>query len=255
MARLVQSEQSQPYLLPPDLRDWLPEDDLAHFVVEAVERAPMSAFEVNERGTGSAQYHPRTMLAMLVYCYANGIFGSRRIEIDTGLQQVAGAQVAHDMRCDRPVGQRRHVRRASLDEPIDPEPGIGPAMAADEDVVIVCPSVNEFAKGVLGTWPQRTLTDLASLAAEGNERMAAITPAELKIADLQSRRLRDPRASVVEKQQQGVFGSAPRRTAVGNREQSFHLVPGDPGDRTRHGFLGCDGVELRAPVEMGRVAA
>ena len=68
MARFVQSEQSQLYLLPPDLRDWLPEVDPAHFVVEAVERVPMSAFEVNERGTGSAQYHPRTMLAMLVYC-------------------------------------------------------------------------------------------------------------------------------------------------------------------------------------------
>ena len=68
------------YLLPPDLRDWLPEDDLAHFVVEAVERVPLERFQVNERGTGSAQYHPRMMLALLVYCYANGIFGSRRIE-------------------------------------------------------------------------------------------------------------------------------------------------------------------------------
>ena len=52
-------------------------DDLSHFVVEAVNRVPMSAFVVNERGTGSARYHPRMMLALLVYCYANGIFGSR----------------------------------------------------------------------------------------------------------------------------------------------------------------------------------
>ena len=40
----------------------------------------MSAFKVNHRGTGSAQYHPRMMLALLIYCYANGIFSSRRIE-------------------------------------------------------------------------------------------------------------------------------------------------------------------------------
>ena len=53
-------------MLPPDLRDWLPEDDLAHFVVEAVERVPLERFQVNERGTGSAQYHPRMMLALLV---------------------------------------------------------------------------------------------------------------------------------------------------------------------------------------------
>ena len=44
MARFVQSDQPQRYLLPPDLRDWLPDDDLAHFVVEAVERVPMLAF-------------------------------------------------------------------------------------------------------------------------------------------------------------------------------------------------------------------
>ena len=62
------------------MREWLPEDDLAHFVVEAVERVPLGAFRVNERGTGSAQYHPRMMLALLIYCYTNGIFGSRRIE-------------------------------------------------------------------------------------------------------------------------------------------------------------------------------
>ena len=34
----------------------------------------------SDRGSGSAQYHPRMMLALLIYCYANGIFSSRRIE-------------------------------------------------------------------------------------------------------------------------------------------------------------------------------
>ena len=68
MPKFVQQHQSQLYLLPPDLRDWLPEDDLAHFVVEAVERVPLERFQVNERGTGSAQYHPRMILALLVYC-------------------------------------------------------------------------------------------------------------------------------------------------------------------------------------------
>ena len=80
MAKFVESDRDQPYLLPPDLRDWIPPDDLVHFVLEAVERVSMSAFQVNERGTGSAQYHPRMMLALLVYCYANGVFSSRRIE-------------------------------------------------------------------------------------------------------------------------------------------------------------------------------
>ncbi len=80
MSNFVDCERDQAFLLPPDLRDWIPEDDLAHFVIEAVERVEMSAFKVNHRGSGSAQYHPRMMLALLIYCYANGIFSSRRIE-------------------------------------------------------------------------------------------------------------------------------------------------------------------------------
>ena len=80
MSKFVDCEREQAFLLPPDLRDWIPADDLAHFVIEAVERVEMNAFKVNHRGTGSAQYHPRMMLALLIYCYANGIFSSRRIE-------------------------------------------------------------------------------------------------------------------------------------------------------------------------------
>lgn len=67
-------------LLPPDLRDWVPEDDLVHFVIEAVDRVGMDAFSLNERGSGSAQKPPHMMLALLIYCYSNGIFSSRKIE-------------------------------------------------------------------------------------------------------------------------------------------------------------------------------
>lgn len=80
MVKFRSYDRGQQLLLPPDLREWVPEDDLAHFVVEAVERVPLGAFKVNWRGTGKAQYHPRLMLALLIYCYANGIFSSRRIE-------------------------------------------------------------------------------------------------------------------------------------------------------------------------------
>ncbi len=73
-------DRSQRLLLPPDLKDWVADDDLAHFIVEAVERVDMGAFHVSRTGSGKAQYHPRMMLALLIYCYANGIFSSRRIE-------------------------------------------------------------------------------------------------------------------------------------------------------------------------------
>ena len=80
MVRFIQVDRSQPFLLPPDLREWVPADDLAHFVVAAVERVDLSTFKINHRGSGSEQYPPRMMLALLVYCYANGIFSGRKIE-------------------------------------------------------------------------------------------------------------------------------------------------------------------------------
>ena len=93
MATFVPFSRDEPFLLPPDLRDWLPEDDLAHFVVAAVERVPLDAFQAKTAASGKAQYHPRLMLALLVYCYANGVFSSRRIERathrDLGVRYVA----------------------------------------------------------------------------------------------------------------------------------------------------------------------
>jgi hypothetical protein len=57
-------------------RAWRPAENLAHFVVEAVERVPLDRFKINVRGTGSTQYHPQLVLGLLIYCFANGIFSS-----------------------------------------------------------------------------------------------------------------------------------------------------------------------------------
>lgn len=104
MSHFIEADQNQPFLLPPDLRDWLPEDDLAHFVLAALERVDMTYFRINPRGSGSPQYHPRMMLALLIYCYANGIFSSRRIERathrDIGVRFIsANTHPDHDTIC------------------------------------------------------------------------------------------------------------------------------------------------------------
>ena len=78
--RMVNVDRQTPMLLPPDLRDWVPADDLVHFVIEAVESMNLSTLSFNRRGSGSEQYPPRMMLSLLIYCYANGLFSSRRIE-------------------------------------------------------------------------------------------------------------------------------------------------------------------------------
>jgi transposase len=83
MSNFLQADPNQPLLLPVDLREWVPADDMVHFVLEAVEQVPLDRFRVNRRGSGSKQYHPRMMLALLIYSYANGVFGSRRIEAAT----------------------------------------------------------------------------------------------------------------------------------------------------------------------------
>ncbi|MGH8749718.1 MAG: IS1182 family transposase [Burkholderiales bacterium] len=80
MTTYVPFDRDQPFLLPPDLKDWLPEDDIAHFIVAAVERVRLGEFRTNPQAGGKPQYHPRVMLALLIYCYAGGVFSSRRVE-------------------------------------------------------------------------------------------------------------------------------------------------------------------------------
>ena len=76
----INIDRNTPMLLPPDLRDWVEENDLVHFILDVVAEIPNHQASVNLRGTGSAQYPPRAMLALLLYCYSHGIYSSRRIE-------------------------------------------------------------------------------------------------------------------------------------------------------------------------------
>ena len=68
------------FLLPPSVDEWLPEKHLARFVVEVIDGLDLSAMSGSYRGTGSASYHPRLLLGILVYGYATGVFSSRRLE-------------------------------------------------------------------------------------------------------------------------------------------------------------------------------
>jgi transposase len=78
--RFVNLDRETPMLLPPDLRDWVAKDDLVRFILDAVETCELGSAKVNVRGSGSAQYPPAMMLALLIYCYANRLFSSRQIE-------------------------------------------------------------------------------------------------------------------------------------------------------------------------------
>jgi len=81
--RFVSIDRDTPLLLPPNLRDWVPADHLVHFILDAVDALDLRQVKVNTRGTGSEQYPPPMLLGLLIYSYATGIFGSRRIEQST----------------------------------------------------------------------------------------------------------------------------------------------------------------------------
>jgi transposase len=80
MSRFRPVDRKTSYLLPPSVEDWLPEDHLARFIVEAMERIDLSPLTRAYAGRGSAAYHPEVLLSLLVYGYANGVFSSRKIE-------------------------------------------------------------------------------------------------------------------------------------------------------------------------------
>lgn len=73
-AKFVILDRDTPMMLPPDLRDWISEDSMVHFIVDAVEALEIKGFGINERGSGSAQYPPQMMLSLLIYCYATKRF-------------------------------------------------------------------------------------------------------------------------------------------------------------------------------------
>src|SRR6267143_4027275 len=72
----------QDLLLPPSLREWLPDDHLAYFVSDVVDQLDLSAIEsvYEEEDRGQPPYHPRMMTKILLYGYCVGVFSSRRIQ-------------------------------------------------------------------------------------------------------------------------------------------------------------------------------
>src|SRR5919112_3450325 len=78
----VACDREQDLLLPPSLREWLPDDHLAWLVLEAVGELDLSAFyrAYRDDGHGRAALDPAMMVALLLYAYAIGVRSSRAIE-------------------------------------------------------------------------------------------------------------------------------------------------------------------------------
>jgi transposase len=94
----LRGDRDQPLLLPPDLRDWLPEGHLAWFILDVVDQLDLAPFYRAHRadGHGHPAYDPKTLLGVLLYAYAIGVRSSRQVERrcqeDVAFRVLAGNQ-------------------------------------------------------------------------------------------------------------------------------------------------------------------
>jgi transposase len=88
-------DRDQPFLFPPDMREWLPPDHPVWLVIRAVEQMDTSAFHARRRtgGAGAAGYDPDMLVTVLVWAYAHGVRSSRDME------RLCGTDVAFRVIC------------------------------------------------------------------------------------------------------------------------------------------------------------
>jgi len=104
--------RDQPYLLPPSMREWLPEDHPVWLVICAVEdHLDTSVFHAGRKtgGAGTAGYDPDMLVAVLVWAYAHQVTSSRRIEqlcqTDVAFRVICGGNVPDHVTIARFRGQ------------------------------------------------------------------------------------------------------------------------------------------------------
>jgi transposase len=92
----IRPNRHQLFLMPPALQDWLPSDDLAYFLLDAVDQFNLAPFQAIYRadGVGQAAFQPHMMVTLLLYAYCLGVRSSRQIERlcerDVAFRVVAG---------------------------------------------------------------------------------------------------------------------------------------------------------------------
>ena len=133
-------DREQAFLMPPSLREWLAEDHLVWFVIEAVEGMDLREFYAEYRadGHGRAAYEPSMVVALLLYAYATQQRSARAIERhcreDVAYRVITANQVPDHATIARFVARheaalgeavRRSERRLRADRPRDRRRGEG----------------------------------------------------------------------------------------------------------------------------------
>jgi transposase len=102
-------DRGQGFLLPPDMADWLPEDHLVWFLIDAVEAMDTSVFHSRRArarvSQGRAGFDPDMLVTLLLYGYAHGVRSSRQIE------RLCGTDVAFRVICAQDVPDHTAIAR------------------------------------------------------------------------------------------------------------------------------------------------
>jgi len=103
--------RDQVFLMPPDMREWLPSDHLVWFILDTLEALDLTGLEATRRrgGVGAAGYDPRMLLGLLMYGYCRGVRSSRQIE------RLCGTDVAFRVLCAQDVPDHCTLARFRAD--------------------------------------------------------------------------------------------------------------------------------------------
>lgn len=178
-------DRDQSFLLPPDMRDWLPGSHLVWFVLDVVQQLDTSRFHARSRlgGVGREGYDPDMLLGVLVYAYCHGIRSSRAIE------RACLTDVAFRVLCAQDVPDHTRVARFRKDHE-----------AALEDlftqVLVLC------ARAGLGRLGQ-VAVDGTKIAANAS---ILANRSEARLRELVAQMLAE--AATVDAAEDAVFGSA-----------------------------------------------
>ena len=247
----------QDLLLPPSLRDWLPEDHLAFFVSDLVDHLDLSAitaiYEDEERGY--PPYHPVMLTKVLVYGYCVGVFSSRKIQrrlVEDIAFRVLAAGNTPDFRTiadfrqthltalrgffeqvlhlARDVGTLRVGRVAIDGSKVKANASKHKAMSYDR----MQDKRQQLRDEVQALLAQAAATDAAEDAEYGTDRRGDELPAELQRRESRLKRIREAtRALKARAQEEAAATGEPTETATPDPKAQYNFT--DPESRIMKG--------------------
>lgn len=242
-------DRRQRFLLPIDMMDWLPEDDIVHLIVDAVGVMDLRRFEesYSTSGPGQAAFSPAMMLAVLIYAYSNKLRSSRKIEQlcrrDAGFRLIVGDEVPDHSVIARfsPAARRRHasaVRRSAEAVLRGRSAAVRRGRPRWHENQRQCrsgcqPDSRQSHRGGAAVFFEATAVDAAEDALLGDRRGDELPP---ELADATSRKVRlaacreklaAKAAETAARQQEKIDARAAEEQATGKGKRGRKLKPAD----------------------------